>query len=82
MSTPGRFDRGVHTAMKAFSAEEKGRIEDAHRSGEPLMCPRCDVRLDERRVPPSQLVSYVRRRLVVVCPSCRAHLVLDQMISR
>ena len=82
MSAPGRFDRGVHRVTRTFSAEEKRRIEDAHRSGEPLLCPTCHVRLDERSVPPSKLVSYVRRRLVVVCPSCRAHLVLDQMISR
>lgn len=82
MPVPGRFDRRVRRVTRAFSAEEKRRVEDAHRLGEPLTCPRCQVRLDERSVPPSELVSYVRRRLVVVCSSCRAHLALDRMISR
>ena len=81
MSAPGRFDRDVHRVTRRFSAKERRRIEDAHRSREPLLCPTCQVRLDERSVPPSRVVSYVRRRLVVVCPSCGAHLVLDQVIS-
>ncbi len=68
--------------MKTFSAVEQERIEFVYRTGEPLMCPACDVSLDERTVPPSSFVSYVRHRLLVVCPSCQGHHVLDRRKPR
>lgn len=75
---PDRFQRRVHRVMKPFSAAEKEVLQRAHRSGEPLNCPTCAVALDRSPVPTSPLVSYVRRRLIVICPSCHGHLVLDR----
>ena len=64
--------------MRTFTARERDGILDEYRQGRPLTCPACDVPLDQRTVPPSSLVSYVRDRLVVLCPKCGAHAALDR----
>lgn len=75
---PDRFQRRVRKMMKPFSPEEKEVLRRAHRSGVGLICPSCDVTLDRSHVPPNPCTPYVRHRLMVTCPSCHGHLVLDR----
>jgi hypothetical protein len=65
-----------------LSAQERKRIEDAHSSGRVPDCPGCDVPLDRQVVEPLEGVSYVRHRVVLVCPSCGSHAALDQPRDR
>lgn len=61
----------------AFTSAEVVGLEAAQGAGRPLLCPRCATPLDARPVHPPETVSYVRSRLVVVCPGCRGHGALD-----
>jgi hypothetical protein len=62
---------------EGYSDEEVHRLGAARAAGRPLVCPRCDVALDRRAVPPRSDVSYVRDRLWLVCPRCHRTVVLD-----
>jgi hypothetical protein len=53
-------------------------MERSFRAGREVVCPRCSVVMDRRRVPPRSDVSYVRDRVWLTCPSCRNTLVLDR----
>lgn len=66
------------TKPERYAADEERELRGSFRAGEPLHCPVCRVRLDERAVPPRRDVSYVRDRLWVTCPSCHRGLVLDR----
>lgn len=61
----------------AFSPRENALLEEAHRRRAPLRCPVCASPLDISPVRPDEAVSYVRRRLVVVCPGCGRHGAID-----
>lgn len=61
-----------------YDAEEERRILATVRESGRGTCPDCGVVMDERSVPPRQDVSYVRRRIVLTCPSCRRSLALDR----
>lgn len=61
-----------------FDAAARRTLESALRSGERLRCPVCDVALTLQTVEPQRSVSYVRRRLWVLCPSCRRTASLDR----
>ena len=76
--TSKRSEAGPTPASKVFGEEDRRRVRKLYRLGAPLECPTCRVPLDRREVSPNPAVSYVRHRLVVSCPSCRAHLVLDR----
>ncbi len=62
---------------RPFPHQQTRALARALHAGEPLTCPECAVPLDRRPVPPRPDVSYVRDRVVVVCPSCHAAAVLD-----
>lgn len=55
----------------AFTAGERKVLEQALGRGEDPPCPACGGTLSHRAVPPSRQVSYVRRRVWVLCPSCK-----------
>ena len=67
MKNPGPF---THPQI-----QELGRIV---RSGRSPSCPECAAPLDERAVPPRGDVSYVRDRILLVCPSCHRTAVIDR----
>lgn len=70
------------TSPRKFSAEARDSLRERFRAGDELLCPDCKVLLDRRPVPPRSDVSYVRDRLVVTCPVCHGHLVLDRREPR
>lgn len=57
--------------MAAFSAAERRALERAVAAGEALRCPACGAELSRREVPPSRQLSYVRRRVWLLCPACK-----------
>lgn len=57
--------------------EEEGLIR-ALRAGRPAVCPRCDLHLVRRDVPPRPEVAYVRHRLWLSCPGCGRSFVVDR----
>jgi hypothetical protein len=67
---------------ESFTEQEGHRLGEALAAGRPLTCPRCDVALDRREVPPRRDVSYVRDRLWLVCPVCHRTIVLDRSEAR
>ena len=75
---PDRFQRRVHRVMKPFSPAEKDALRRAFRAGASLVCPSCGISLDRSRVPPNPFIPYVRSRVMVTCPLCHGHLVLDR----
>jgi hypothetical protein len=61
----------------SYDAETRRKLQAAlHRGGE-LDCPACGARLVRQRVEPGDAVSYVRRRVLLICPSCRRTASLD-----
>jgi len=61
-----------------YDAEEERQILAGMRSSGRGTCPECVVLMDERGVSPRQDVSYVRRRILLTCPTCRRSLALDR----
>jgi hypothetical protein len=61
----------------SFDAVERRALQEALASGAPLLCPRCAVPLTQQRVDPGGVVAYVRRRRLVICPTCRRSASLD-----
>lgn len=57
--------------MASFTAAERRRIAAALVESSAPSCPACGERLDVRPVEPPKSVSYVRRRLWLLCPGCR-----------
>lgn len=57
--------------MSSFSAAERRALAAALASGAEPACPSCGTRLDPREVRPPGSVSYVRRRVWLLCPTCR-----------
>lgn len=56
---------------ESFTAVERRELGRALARGEAPSCPVCDEALSQRAVPPSRQVSYVRRRVWLLCPSCK-----------
>lgn len=81
-SSANAEQEALMTSPRKFSAEARDSLRESFRNGEALECPDCKVPLDRRRVPPRSDVSYVRDRLVVTCPLCHGHLVLDRREPR
>lgn len=67
---------------RRYPAGDVRAIERAFRAGEPVRCPRCDVSMDRRAIPPRSDVSYVRDRVWLSCPECGGALVLDRRERR
>ena len=60
-----------------LAAEVRGIKQMFHAGGD-VTCPRCDVAMDRRDIPPRSDVSYVRDRVWLTCPSCHATAVVDR----
>lgn len=62
---------------KRFRAEEATRLLEALARAESPLCPRCGGAMERTDLPPRPDVPYVRRRILLLCGSCRASTVLD-----
>lgn len=62
---------------RSYTAEERHALERALAEGR-LACPRCSGSVEMNPVPVRPDVAYVRDRLSVTCPRCRATTVLDR----
>jgi uncharacterized protein with PIN domain len=61
----------------SYDAAERRLLEDALRQKAALRCPVCGVEPTQQKVEPDPAVSYVRRRVFVICPTCRRSASLD-----
>jgi hypothetical protein len=57
--------------MGTYSAAQRRALKDGLDAGTAPPCPACGAELSVRDVEPPRDVSYVRRRLWVLCPSCK-----------
>lgn len=57
--------------MASFTAAERRGLAAALAAGRTLTCPACGTPVDRRDVKPPRAVSYVRRRVWLLCPGCR-----------
>lgn len=63
---------------EAYTAEQRRRLEAAVRAGEAPRCPACGAVLARRGVPPKRELPYVRRRVWLICPSCKRSAAVDE----
>lgn len=61
----------------SYDAAQRRALERALQEGDPLHCPVCGAKLTRQTVQPTPEVSYVRRRVWVLCPGCRRTASLD-----
>jgi len=61
----------------SYDAKARRELEQGLREGGPLRCPDCAAEVSVRDVAPQRDVSYVRHRVLVVCPGCRRSAALD-----
>jgi uncharacterized protein with PIN domain len=61
----------------SYSRQERHELADALKHGAPLRCPVCGSPLAEREVTPKRELSYVRRRVWLICTGCRRSAVVD-----
>ena len=64
-----------------FTPAETRALEVEARDGSATKCPHCAIPMDQQAVPPRQDVSYVRDRILLVCPECRRTHVLDRVLK-
>jgi uncharacterized protein with PIN domain len=60
----------------SYDAAARRRLEDLLQEGAALHCPACGVELAQQKVE-AAAVSYVRQRVLVICPQCRRSASLD-----
>jgi hypothetical protein len=70
-------DRGP-TLGGGYDAAERRALQAALQAGTPLICPACGAPLAVSDVPQPAAVSYVRRRVWVLCTGCRRTASLDR----
>jgi hypothetical protein len=63
---------------EGYTADQRRRLQDLLRAGQPLVCPACGGSLTQQRVAPPGEVSYVRRRVLLICTVCRRSAALDR----
>jgi transposase-like protein len=63
----------------SYNAAERQALARAVQSGgeEPPSCPSCGATMSVREIEPSRQVSYVRRRVWLLCPSCKRTAAVD-----
>lgn len=57
--------------MASFTAAERRRLAAELAAGREPVCPSCGTRLAPQDVQRPESVSYVRRRVWLLCPACR-----------
>ncbi|MGH7504793.1 MAG: hypothetical protein ACRELX_04050, partial [Longimicrobiales bacterium] len=67
----------IEAMAEAYTREQRQRLSDAVRAGEALVCPACGERVVKRAVEPRDDVSYVRRRVLLLCTACRRSVSVD-----
>lgn len=65
-------------AHEGYTTEQERTLAGAFHGGGALTCPACEVPMDRRAVPPRPDVSYVRDRVLLLCPSCHRTHVIDR----
>lgn len=60
-----------------FTAEQRALLVNAAASGDPVPCPACGATMVRRPIEPSADVAYVRRRVWLICPSCKRSASVD-----
>lgn len=66
----------------SFDKREQERLRAAVQAGQEAVCPRCERKLDSRRVEPRRDVSYVRDRVWLTCGHCDISLMIDVKTTR
>ncbi len=61
-----------------FTAREERDLRKRLESGEEIPCPRCGGLLHAAPVIPPPEVSYVRNRVLLLCPSCGRRAAVDR----
>lgn len=78
---PGLTDRPptepIRYMVDNFTPEEEGNLERRAGDPDPPACPRCGSPMVRRRVSPRKDVSYVRRRILLVCSGCGRSAAVD-----
>lgn len=57
--------------MASFTGDERRTLARALAAGDALECPACGGELSRQKVPRPQEVAYVRRRVWLLCISCK-----------
>jgi hypothetical protein len=63
--------------MGSYSAAERRTLAEILAAGDAPSCPVCGTGLAVREVEPPRQVSYVRRRVWLLCPGCKRTAALD-----
>jgi hypothetical protein len=63
--------------MGTYSAAERRALAEGLTAGDAPACPACGARLAVREVEAPRQVSYVRRRVWVLCPACKRTAAVD-----
>ena len=61
----------------SYTPAERRALAEALRKGERLSCPACGAAVARHDVAPGRELAYVRRRVLLICPSCRRSVALD-----
>jgi hypothetical protein len=61
----------------SYDAAARRRLADALRSGVAPHCPECGTPLAAHPIGPRADLPYVRRRVLLICPTCRRSAALD-----
>lgn len=61
----------------SYTAAQRRELARALEDDAPLTCPVCGATLARREVSPSPALAYVRRRVLLICPSCKRSAAID-----
>lgn len=62
---------------EGYDAMQRRALADAVRRGDALRCPVCGAPIARRDVAPPPAVSYVRRRVWLICTGCKRTAAVD-----
>lgn len=65
------------TRPGSFDARQRQTLAEQLAAGGPIFCPVCNAPVSVSDVRPPEGVSYVRRRILVLCTGCRRTAALD-----
>jgi predicted RNA-binding Zn-ribbon protein involved in translation (DUF1610 family) len=63
-----------------FNAAQRSELRSAWEAGAKLACPACGAAIATRAIPPKREVPYVRRRVWLICSSCKRSLTIDEEV--
>lgn len=61
----------------SYSPAERRALAEAVRQGQHPFCPACGVALARHEIAPKPELPYVRRRVLLICPSCKRSVAVD-----